>query len=151
MASTFVAVDSEIRMMDSMCHAGRVVLLAAWCASCAPSDNRDEVVGNYRVNHTFGIEELRLLDNGQYQQTFQLIEEATRRTATGKWEFKRADYPLVYLYDLMMVADGQGNLREDYWKPVPGPSLLLVRKNGGIVYLVFNLDLGLSFKKVSGH
>jgi hypothetical protein len=134
-------------MINSIYHAGRVILLAAWCASCAPSDNRDEVVGNYRMDYTFGIEELRLLDNGQYQQTFQLAGDATRRTATGKWDFKRKDYPLVYLYDSMMVTDGQGNLRKDYGKPVPGPNLLLVRKNGGIVYLVFNIDLNLSLKK----
>jgi hypothetical protein len=134
-------------MFRSVKHVVIVTLLGVSCISCAPNGSRSEVVGNYRANYGFGVEQLRLLNDGRYEQMFQLAGEATPKTHTGKWELKREDYLLVYLYDSLLVADNSGKLRPHYEDPVSGRRAMIVRKGLGKVYLDFNLDVGLSFEK----
>ena len=98
---------------------------------------------------------IRLLDDGRYEQTFRLAGDSAQITNSGKWELNRDDYKVynfnfteysVYLYDSLIV-DSFGNLRSNYREPALGLRGLEVGRSAGAIYLSINPDLPFYFWK----
>lgn len=133
-----------------MANSARIIfyifLTAVWCASCSQQISRDELVGNYKVDYGYGVEDLQLLPNGRYDQTFRSAADNVPITNTGKWELKS---DTLHLYDSLIVDDNFGRLRSNYKEPVPGSRGIIVKKQFWIVHLIINPDSPVSFKKTN--
>jgi hypothetical protein len=78
--------------------------------NCHPNINRDELIGIYKVNYPYGAEQLKLMQDGSYEQMFALNGQMLKNINNGKWELRALDGDQLILNDPVIVDDGFGRL-----------------------------------------
>lgn len=133
--------------------ASRVVLislLAAMVAACGLfAVSRDDLIGDFQIDYGYGVETLRLTNDGKYTQQVRLADENTWTTHAGTWELKDGDPPEVQLHDALLVDDGSGKPRAGWQQPVNGVRSLPVKKRFWTVSLVVDEGHGLTMTKLA--
>ena len=122
------------------------VPLALLAAACSAS--RDDVLGDFQINYGYGVETLRLTNDGKYTQQFRLSAENTWTTHAGAWELKDEPRQEIALRDSLLVDDGSGQPRADWQQPVSGVRSLPVKKSFRTVSLVIDEGRGLTMTKL---
>jgi hypothetical protein len=121
--------------------------IVSTATACGPA--KTDLVGLYRLDHSFGVEYLRLNLDGSYEQRF--VPNAGQETRhAGKWDARPGDRwegLLVVLHEPLLVDDPFG--RSVAPKEASGDWLLPAHRGAfGGVYLTSNEDAGLYFRKL---
>jgi hypothetical protein len=124
-------------------------ILAAGCAACSLYDvSRDDLVGDYQLDLGYGVETVRLANDGNYTQLFRLAGDETWTTNSGAWEFKTGQRPEVVLQNSLRIDDGAGKLRADFKTAATAPQTLLVKKTLASLSLLTDESRSLAFTKL---
>ena len=126
-----------------------VIMLIICSSGCHPNINRDEVVGVYAVKYPYGTEQLKLLQDGNYEQMFALDGQTMKLINNGKWELRLLDGLQLILNDPVIVDDGFGRLAKSLEKKESSIWPLYIKKSiTGKISFPINEDQGFVFKKV---
>jgi hypothetical protein len=123
--------------------------LALLATACSWSISRNDLIGDFQIDYGYGVETLRLSNDGHFTQSFRLASENTWAVQSGTWQFKNDPSPVVELHDAMKIDDGSGKPRVDYRKPAPGVRDLPVKKRFGTVSLIVDAGRTLTMKKLA--
>jgi hypothetical protein len=126
------------------------ISILACCVGCNSDVLRKDVVGIYKANYTYGVEDLKLLDDGHYEQTFLMSGDTTPKINSGKWELTKdtkKNCTQVVLQDAMVIDDGFGKPNKDYWKIKAGLSIFCVSTFFGKTSIRINEELDLAYKQ----
>jgi hypothetical protein len=116
---------------------------------CSGTIPRTDVLGRYRVNYDYGIEELTLREDGTYVQDFAEKDQQLRTINTGRWDIQRGDFWEGQLLNLFepVIVDVSGR-RSDLARR-SGKWMIRIRKTwSGQPRLLINDDLGEAFERV---
>jgi hypothetical protein len=127
----------------------RIGLLALVMTACSLGVDRDDLIGDFQIDYGYGVETLRLGNDGRYTQSFRLAQESTWAVQSGTWQFNSEPSPTVALHEAMQIDNGSGKPRDDYRKPVPGLRSLPVKTSFGTVSLVVDQERGLAMHKLA--
>jgi hypothetical protein len=124
-------------------------ILATGCAACSLYDvSRDELVGDYQLDYGYGVETVRLENDGNYTQLFRLAGDETWTTNSGAWEFKVGRRREVVLQNSLQIEDGAGKLRADFKTAATAQQTLVVKKTLVTLSLLADETRGLAFTKL---
>ena len=117
---------------------------------CRRTVTSSEVVGIFTVKYPYGIEQLNVMPDGNYEQWFAFSGQPLNCINKGKWDVERGDFWdgfLLNMHDPVTVDNGFG--KPSQMKKVSGVRMIRIRKGflGG-VYLLINEDLGFKFKQI---
>ena len=92
-----------------------ILLLAQtlFYAGCLYPDDRDELIGTYVAEYTFGTDKLELKSDGTYAQEITLKEERKVLRGDGRWTYDQTRNYIDF-EDLYVLSDGYGNKAPDY-------------------------------------
>lgn len=86
-------------------------------AGCLYPNDRDELIGSYVAEYTFGTDKLELKSDGTYTQEITLKEERKVIRGDGRWTYDRTRQYIDF-EDLYVLSDGYGN-KNDAYKNLP--------------------------------
>src|SRR5262245_15713555 len=92
-------------------------VLAAAVLGGACSMTSDEVVGLYRLQYPYGVEQLRLSAGGEYEQSFRANDEGPSILHRGHWRLEpsggwwHGEPAMLILMDCMLIDDFTGKPR----------------------------------------
>jgi hypothetical protein len=86
-----------------------LLLLAILGSGCAKLEKK-EIVGQYSADRGYGLETLRLSENGQYEQKF--VSGDIEITRSGRWSYF-PETSNVLLHDVFIFDDGFGRQLSD--------------------------------------
>ena len=124
-----------------------ISLLAAMLAACGV--NRDDLIGDFQIDYGYGVETLRLTNDGKFTQQVRLAAENTWTTRSGTWELKNEPRAEVVLHNAMLVDDGAGKPRAGWQQPVSSVRSLPVKKGFRSVSLIVDEGRGLTMAKLA--
>jgi len=90
-----------------------LLILALLNAGCLYPTDRDELIGIYVAEYTFGTDTLELKSDGTYTQEISLKEEGTVLHGDGKWTYDQVT-KYIDFENLYVLSDGYGNKNENY-------------------------------------
>ena len=82
-------------------------------AGCLYPNDRDELIGTYLAEYTFGTDKLELKSDGTYTQEINLKEERKVLRGDGRWTYNQSKNYIDF-EDLYVLSDGYGNKHPDY-------------------------------------
>jgi hypothetical protein len=123
--------------------------LALLTAACSWSVTRNDLIGDFQIDYGYGVETLRLSNDGHFTQSFRLASESTWAVQSGTWQFNSEPSPTVALHEAMQIDNGSGKPRDDYRKPVAGVDSLPINKSFRTVSLVVDAKRGLTMHKLA--
>ena len=127
---------------------GAVLSIVA-VAGCHGTVARDRLVGSYRVDYGYGIEQLTLRGDGTYSQEFAAKGEPFREINHGRFNLRVGDFwdgQLLEL-DTPVIVDDLGT--RSAMTRAPGVWPIRIRKTwSGQPRFLINEDIGLEFNRV---
>lgn len=90
-----------------------LLILAILNAGCPYPNDRDELIGTYVAEYTFGTDKLELKSDGTYTQEITLKEERKVLRGDGRWTYDQTRH-YIRFEDIYVVSDGYGNKSDDY-------------------------------------
>jgi hypothetical protein len=124
-------------------------LLAIVAVGCSGTAPRERLVGTYRVDYGYGVEQLTLRSDGTYTQEFADKGESFRALNQGRFDLRTGsfwDRQLLQLHNPVIVDDlGKRTAMARF----SGVWAMPVRQTlGGQPRFPINEDAGLEFKRV---
>jgi len=120
--------------------------------NCGRNVGEYELIGKYRINYSYGVEEISLLKDGTYSQTIRISGKPESRSRTGAWDYRSSDGHVV-LHNPMIVDNGFGETKSYFWEQAEdnqGTWALDAKKSiFGKISLRWNDDLGYAFEKIN--
>ena len=90
-----------------------LLILAILNTGCLYPNDRDELIGTYVAEYTFGTDTLELKSDGTYTQEITLKEERKVLRGDGRWTYDQTSH-YIRFEDLYVLSDGYGNKHDDY-------------------------------------
>lgn len=126
-----------------------LVMLPVFALGCRGTVPRERLVGSYRADYGYGVEQLTLRADGTYIQEFAAKGEAFRSINQGRFDLRVGDYwdgQLLQLHDPVVIDDlGKRSPMARFSGVWP----MRIRKTwGGQPRFLINEDMGLEFNRV---
>src|SRR5262249_18424888 len=99
------------------------MLVLGLLAHVGCSVRRENVSGTYELQYKYGVEELQILSDGAYRQTFVGQGQSTPLVNQGRSEFQRDGEAMIVFRDFMLIDGFFGRRRA---QPVPSPGLAML-------------------------
>jgi hypothetical protein len=131
------------------------MVFVAVAVSCGCQVTREGIVGTYVLRYPYGVEELRLANDGTYEQTFRKDGGTAPVVHTGRWTFKAGgrwwyrEGGELALHNCMLVDDLFGKPRPPEERVQPGVCLLGVQNRFGHASIVLNEKAGFVYRTKS--
>ena len=117
---------------------------------CQRAFEPSELSGVYEVQYEYGVERLKLMPDGKYEQLFGASGKPLEVINRGKWSVLRGDFwdgTLLVLHDPLVVDNAFGEMSK--MRRSTGVWQLRARRTWtGTMYFVVNEDQGTFFRKL---
>ena len=122
-----------------------ILVVICFVTGCLHDFTSADLVGTYVANWSFGREELRLVSNGTYVQTFTPADKSLKiASISGKWTIYGDE---LRLFDSLLIHDHYGDLSSSYATKKSGANIMRVSSSFGKTTIQISANTGVAYVK----